>query len=191
MSKTCTKCRKELSLACFTKANGYKDGIKSRCKSCIADYSKKRKEKNWEKMYDKQKEWKAANKEHVKGMARKYYYRDQESQIIRMRKWRNENSEKMIAATVRWQKNNPLKVAMTNIRRRKHIIQRTPSYANQLAIEIFYWVSRQLTKTLQTEYQVDHIIPLRGKLISGFHHENNLQVLTKSANCRKSNLFTI
>ena len=36
-------------------------------------------------------------------------------------------------------------------------------------------------------FEVDHIIPLRGKTVSGFHVENNLQVIPKFINIAKSN----
>ena len=34
---------------------------------------------------------------------------------------------------------------------------------------------------------VDHIYPLQGRYVSGLHHPDNLQYLTKSANSRKYN----
>jgi hypothetical protein len=38
-------------------------------------------------------------------------------------------------------------------------------------------------------YQVDHIIPLRGESVSGFHVPNNLQIIRGSDNARKGNRY--
>jgi hypothetical protein len=38
-------------------------------------------------------------------------------------------------------------------------------------------------------YQVDHIIPLRGKSVSGFHVPENLQIIRGSDNARKGNSY--
>jgi hypothetical protein len=38
--------------------------------------------------------------------------------------------------------------------------------------------------------EIDHVIPLRGKLVSGLHIHTNFQFLTRSQNASKSNHFS-
>lgn len=40
-------------------------------------------------------------------------------------------------------------------------------------------------------HEVDHVIPLRGKKVSGLHVVDNLQILVKKDNVRKSNSFEV
>ncbi len=60
--------------------------------------------------------------------------------------------------------------------------QRTPKWANLEKIKQFY-------KECPEGYHVDHIIPLKGKNVSGLHVEYNLQYLTVEDNLRKSNKY--
>lgn len=62
-------------------------------------------------------------------------------------------------------------------------LNRTPVWANLDTIREFYMCCPD-------GYQVDHVIPLQGKLVSGLHVPENLQYLTKSENCKKNNKFT-
>lgn len=59
---------------------------------------------------------------------------------------------------------------------------RTPSWANKEKIKEIY-------SNCPDGYHVDHIIPLLGELVSGFHIETNLQYLTIKDNLSKSNKF--
>lgn len=67
-------------------------------------------------------------------------------------------------------------------KRKSAKLQRIPSWADLKAIENFY-------QNCPKGYEVDHIIPLQGKTISGFHVVENLQYLTKEENQKKSNIF--
>jgi HNH endonuclease. len=59
-------------------------------------------------------------------------------------------------------------------------LRATPIWANLKDIENFY-------RKCPIGYQVDHIIPLQGDNVCGFHVLNNLQYLTASENASKKN----
>lgn len=60
--------------------------------------------------------------------------------------------------------------------------RQVPPWANVAEIERIY-------RECPTGHHVDHVIPLRGKLVSGLHVETNLQYLPARANQRKHNRF--
>lgn len=67
-------------------------------------------------------------------------------------------------------------------RRRAAELQRTPAWADREAIRIFY-------ESCPVGYHVDHIIPLRGRTVSGLHVLENLQYLPATENLSKGNSF--
>ena len=64
------------------------------------------------------------------------------------------------------------------------IIKRTPKWADLTAIRKFY-------NECPEGYHVDHIIPLKGKEVSGLHILSNLQYLSAKENLLKSNTFIV
>jgi 5-methylcytosine-specific restriction endonuclease McrA len=50
-----------------------------------------------------------------------------------------------------------------------------------------YMLAKLVTEATGQPYEVDHIIPLRGKTVSGPHVENNLQVIHMHDNRVKYN----
>lgn len=72
------------------------------------------------------------------------------------------------------------KESLDAIQRKKLIKCRTPKWANLEAIRDFY-------KNRPNGYHVDHIIPLKGKEVSGLHVLENLQYLPAQENLKKSN----
>lgn len=75
-----------------------------------------------------------------------------------------------------YQKDNPHYWREISARKKN----RTPPWADIKTIKEFY-------KNCPKGYQVDHIIPLNGKLISGLHTIENLQYLTVNENYEKGN----
>ena len=82
----------------------------------------------------------------------------------------------------RGQKRKPLP---GQARRAKLLKERTPKWADELAINAIYAEARRLTYSTGTRYEVDHIIPLNGATVSGLHVETNLQILPALENRRK------
>ena len=66
--------------------------------------------------------------------------------------------------------------------------QATPKWSNKEIIDRVYKKSIELTKETGICYVVDHIFPLRGKLVSGLHIETNLQIITYKQNSKKFGL---
>lgn len=73
---------------------------------------------------------------------------------------------------------NAQKARMSNMKRKLKM----PKWADKGKINEFY-LNRPIG------YEVDHIIPLNGKTVSGLHVETNLQYLKKEDNRAKSNTF--
>ena len=51
-------------------------------------------------------------------------------------------------------------------------------------------LSSKKTKETGRKYHVDHIVPLQGRLVSGFHVSGNLRVVLGHTNLSKHNQYT-
>ena len=68
--------------------------------------------------------------------------------------------------------------------------KRVPPWVKFSDTVCFYREAHELTARTGIPHEVDHIIPLRGKAVTGLHCVENLQVLTAAANNAKRASFT-
>jgi hypothetical protein len=85
----------------------------------------------------------------------------------------------------------PALVRFHAAKRRTAKLQRTPAWANMNAIKEFYAAAQRMTEAMGEPYHVDHVIPLQGRLVSGLHVHNNLQIIHGSENSKKRNHFEV
>lgn len=114
--------------------------------------------------------------------------RDRSREIKQAWKVRNPDADKTPeryakhAERMRWvRKNRPHIHKRNNSLRRAKVSHATPPWANKTAIKAMYVAARA------AGLHVDHVIPLKGKYVSGLHVENNLQLLTPKQNRAKGN----
>lgn len=79
-----------------------------------------------------------------------------------------------------WRKQNLEKKAYKEALRRATNLEATPKWSDLSKIKEIY-------KNCPIGYHVDHIIPLKGKNVSGLHVDYNLQYLPANENLKKSN----
>lgn len=104
--------------------------------------------------------------------------------VDKQKEWVSKNKDKVSSYVKKWRKNNLEYDAFRAATYRAEKANRTPSWANKIGIKEFYL-------SCPTGFHVDHIIPLRGKLVSGLHTLENLQYLPAKENLAKRNKYDV
>lgn len=177
------------------------------CKECCRASSKKSKAENPERYAGYYKKWAELNKEKVKQASIKWH--SNEENKAKKKVWQKEylekyaerrklssfnysekNKEKISSYRKKWEKENRPKCRAAVRKRQAAKLQRTPPWLTKQQlqdIEAFYSHAVALGTKTGVMHHVDHIVPLRGKIVSGLHVPWNLQVITAVENSKKHN----
>ena len=150
-------------------------------------------EKNAEKISNRKRAQRAT--EAKKAEIREYssIYRDKNREYCNAKSsvWNSNNRERVRARHSKMREEKPHVYAEYSAKRHVAKLNAVPKWADRKAIRLFYKEAARLTRETGIKHEVDHIVPIQGKLVCGLHCEANLQVLTKQQNISKHNKWPI
>lgn len=187
--KKCNRCLVEKERALFSPLRSGRDGLNPVCKSCRALAEKEKRESNPELARQKERARHAANPDVRKSAIRRYYETNAETRRAQGRENYAANAERIKEQKKLYRANNPEKIRFHNGTRRALVKAALPLWADKKAIAAIYRKASDIWASTGIEHHVDHIVPLKGKLVCGLHVPENLQILPKIENIKKGNRF--
>ena len=135
---------------------------------------------NKEKHREANRLYRLNNKDKIKEINKLYRLNNKDKIKEINRLYRLNNKQKRKQTLILTRLNNPHTQRAVTAKYRASQLKATPKFANLKKIKEIY-------KNCPKGYHVDHIVPLNNKNVCGLHVEWNLQYLTPSDNCSKSN----
>jgi hypothetical protein len=172
--KKCSICREEKELVEFCKHPGAPDGLQYDCRSCARARTK---------------DWLAKNAEKHRATGAAYRARNKDLVAAKKRAHYEANRDKVIAKVQQWVKENPGKAAANSKAHKVRKQKACPAWADKKAIAAVYEEAARRSREEGQAFQVDHIVPLQGKRVSGLHVRHNLRVIPALENIKKGNRF--
>lgn len=176
--KRCCKCKEIKTDSEFYRHRSAPDGLSYECGSCVKNRAN---------------EWYKKNSKHPHRPAKRTPEEIRSIDRVRARIFREENPDlsrqRRRKAVNAWAKKYPEKVRAKRNARFASQRGATPKWANKFFIEEAYRLAQLRTKMFGFKWHVDHIVPLRSRLVCGLHVENNLQILPEGDNLKKANKF--
>ena len=190
--KKCNKCKIDKLLTNFYANKRMKDGYNSFCIECHKKDNQSRKKLKRQdpefkaKELDYKKEYRSKTTDQHKEYMKKWHKKNADQQTEYRKQYRQDNPEYFKEYNIV----NKHKVNAKTRKRQASQLQRTPKWLTEndfWMIEEAYELATLRTKLFGFPWEVDHVIPLQGRLVSGLHTPYNLQVIPRTENRSKNN----
>jgi len=174
-TRSCNRCKEIKDLQQFVKRSGNKNGRGAICVLC-----------NRKRTF----EYAEKNREKIRAVNKKRYDADLELSRANAIKWQENRKDKRNAYKKEYDKRKPEIKNKNEAKRRATKLRAMPKWLTEEQVQRIadiYKQAAELTRITGVKHVVDHIIPLQGKTVCGFHHPDNLRVITEAENMSKSN----
>ncbi|MFZ9327485.1 MAG: hypothetical protein ACO24H_08540 [Polynucleobacter sp.] len=151
-------------------------------------YGRRRHHENPEESRARCRQYYYNNKEKIKIRQSKNYLKSRDRRLDYSRNYRKNNK----SVIKEWSKRNHEKLREYCARRRASRLRATPEWLSKehkKEIEKLHAEAIRLTELTGEQYEVDHVHPLKHKLLCGLHVPWNMRVMSSSDNRKKSNIF--
>lgn len=181
--KACSTCKVVKALSEFNRNATKPDGLQPRCKACRREHY-------------------LADPTPAKARACRVRLADRAKYLEGLRLYREAHRQKLAAAArLRYSLKreeikakmrarhaaNPARAKADKLKRVFAEQRRIPLWADRGAIAAVYAKAAEIKRDIGVDVHVDHVIPLRGKRVSGLHVANNLRIVTAEENRGKYN----
>lgn len=166
--------------------------VSRKCVQCAKDAAMAWNKANPDKFMKSLKKYRATHPDRISEQGRSWRAKNPDRVKANNARWQSANWEKFLSISSGWKRRNRAHVNAKSTERRLMQAQRTPPWLtdeHRADIQKFYDLAAELTKAYGSPWHVDHIVPLRGRIVSGLHVPWNLQILPASDNVRKGNRF--
>jgi hypothetical protein len=157
------------------------------CKDCCAARSSAYVAENKEQVSEYKKRWRAENLTRLKEAKRARYRKNAADAKQKVAAYRIKHPERVKSYKAKWKQSNRHKTREYRFVRGQAQRQATPAWADREAMVAIYRTAREVTKITGAEHHVDHIVPVRSRVVCGLHCEQNMQILDAKANISKNN----
>lgn len=177
MSRFCKACQQERAPEFF--------GVHPHCKPCRSAYERERRKADPEKFRAVDMAKHVNNRDARLVLMAAYHAKNREARAERERARYEAEKDRIKARATAYRQANPHKVQAWNGKRRAQEARATPAWVDMDSVAALYALAAIYTEARGEPFHVDHVVPLRGKRVSGLHVHTNLQVLPAVENLRK------
>lgn len=131
--------------------------------------------------------WREENREHY--AAQRKAYREANREVISAKKKADYATDGPVRRerAAQWKRDNPDKVNAYCAKRKAARRMAVPAWSNSFFIAEIYELAQLRTRITGVEHHVDHVVPLRSRLVCGLHTHDNLAVIPWYENVSKGN----